>query len=105
MKRSMLFLLLFSLLWQVAAASSEQKPLKGEELLKLRNYELTLQNMELRIELMNREMEKLRRERDLYLEELYRDYGLDREWKIDLEKGIWFIQESPEETKEGTLDY
>ena len=61
--------------------------------MKLRNYELSLQNLQLQIELLNREIQKFKNERDTYIDRLYKSYGVDKEWKIDLQKGIWFVED------------
>lgn len=94
MKRVMFCLILFACL-RGLGLSAEQKALKPEEVLKLRNYELSLQNMELQLELIRRDMERVKQEREGYLGELYRTYGVDKGWKIDLQKGIWFLERSP----------
>jgi hypothetical protein len=82
---------LFALLTMGMAVAAEQKPLKQEDLLQLRNHELSLQNLELRIELLSRERDKLRYERDSFVEGLFKNYEVNQEWKIDLQKGIWFL--------------
>ena len=76
--------------------AAEQKPLAAEEVLKLKNYELNLQNMQLQIELLNREIQKFKNERDTYIEGLYKKYSVDQKWRIDLEKGVWFLPEIPQ---------
>ena|GEM_PF-6276731 len=54
MKKSVFFLILFCL-WAGLAQGAEQKPLKAEEVLNLRNMELSLQNLELQTELIRRD--------------------------------------------------
>lgn len=95
MYRLTLFFCLFFLIVPVIAVSAAEKPLKSEEVLTLRNYELSLQNLQLQIEVFHREIERLNQEREMYFDKLYRNYGLDKKWKIDLEKGIWIIEEVP----------
>lgn len=77
------------------ASAVEQKALKPEEILRLRNFELSLQNMELQLELIRRDLDRLKQERERYLEELYKTHGVDKGWKIDLQNGVWFMEQSP----------
>ncbi len=99
MKRLIIFLVLLFLILPVGVLSSENKPIKLEQVLKLRNYELGLQNLQLQIEVLNREIQSLKQERDTYVDELYNSYGLNKKWRIDLRKGIWFAEEAPEDGK------
>ena len=99
MNKTILFGILFFFILPLAVLSADQKPLEPEQVLKLRNYELGLQNLQLQIEILNREIQKLKQERNLYLDELYKNYGFDKKWKIDLEKGIWFVEEAPDAGK------
>jgi hypothetical protein len=89
---NVVFLLCFLVLGHCAepASAVEGTPLKPEEILKLRNYELNVQNVELQLELLRRDLDRLKGERGRYHEELYKSYGLGQEWKIDLQQGIWF---------------
>lgn len=83
----------------VVPVHSEEKAIKQEDLLRLKNVELNIQNLELRAELLTRELEKLRRDRDIYIDELYKSYGLGGDWKIDLQKGVWFAEPKEESAK------
>jgi peptidoglycan hydrolase CwlO-like protein len=94
MKKVTILLLILLLISPNAILFAEQKPLKQEQVLKLSNYELSLQNLQLQIEVLNREIQRLEQERNSYVDELYKKYGLDKKWKIDLERGIWFIEEA-----------
>jgi len=71
-------------------SGAEERHLKAEEVLRLRNYELSLQNLTLQIELLSRDLGRIRNEKEAYLQDLYQNYKLDRQYKIDLDKGIWF---------------
>lgn len=71
---------------------AEQKNLSPEEVLRLKNYELSLKNMRLEIELLSREMQERENERNTYIEGLYQSYNLNSDWKIDLSKEVWFLQ-------------
>lgn len=81
-----------------AFANAEEKALKDPEVLKIRNYELNLQNAHLQIEVLKRDINRVQQERDAFIEGLYKSYQLDPEWKIDLEKGVWFKKEASLET-------
>ncbi len=51
--------------------------------------------MELQLELIRRDLDRLKQERERYLEELYKTHGVDKGWKIDLQNGVWFMEQSP----------
>jgi hypothetical protein len=93
MKKALFVLIVFCLCAGLATGA-EQKPLKPEDVLKLKNLELSLQNLELQMELIRRDLEKVRQERDSYLDEFHKAYGVGEGWRIDLEKGIWFREQA-----------
>jgi hypothetical protein len=78
--------------------AGEEKHLQAEEVLRLKNLELTLQNLTLQAELITRDLQRVRQERDTCVQEFYQRYGLEKEWKIDLEKGLWFKPSQSAET-------
>jgi hypothetical protein len=99
MRKILILWLLFLLIFPNINLAAEQKPLNEEEVLKLRNYELSLQNLRLQIELLDREIQKYQDDRDTYINGLYKKYGIGKEWKIDLQKGIWFIEDASQGAK------